>query len=74
MPRGPLPRRRQDRLKEAAKLDFEKAIVPRANQPLPQPSGSISGGASARTERCRLPAPWRCTRRGSGAGSPTATA
>jgi DNA repair protein RadA/Sms len=26
-------RRGQDRLKEAAKLGFEKAIVPRANQP-----------------------------------------
>jgi DNA repair protein RadA/Sms len=27
------PPRGQDRLKEAAKLGFEKAIVPRANQP-----------------------------------------
>jgi DNA repair protein RadA/Sms len=34
----PAPRG-QDRLKEAAKLGFEKAIVPRANQPKAKISG-----------------------------------
>jgi DNA repair protein RadA/Sms len=42
----PAPRG-QDRLKEAAKLGFEKAIVPRANQP----KGKIPGLEVVAVER-----------------------